>query len=45
MTIQDFNLLENNTVFENISVIYQLQNKKIDKKEIDSILSNLDMFR
>lgn len=42
---QDANLLENKTVYYHLSLVYKLQNKKIDEKEIDSILDFMDISR
>lgn len=35
---QDFNLLENYSIYKNVSLSLELQNKKIDKSKIDEIL-------
>ncbi len=38
---QEFNILEAYNVYENIELAVQLQNQKIDKKEIDALLNHL----
>lgn len=38
---QEFNILEQYNVYENIELALKLQNKKISKKQIDDLLNNL----
>lgn len=40
---QEFNILEDYDVYENISLALQLQHKKIDEKEINSLLDRLEL--
>ncbi|MCI8575600.1 MAG: ABC transporter ATP-binding protein/permease [Bacilli bacterium] len=40
---QDFHLLENYNVYENIKMVQELQNKKTTNEEIDPLLKKLDL--
>ncbi|MFL8887238.1 ATP-binding cassette domain-containing protein [Helcococcus kunzii] len=42
---QDANLLENKTVYYHLSLVYKLNNKKIDEDEIDEILDFMNLSR
>lgn len=41
---QEFNIIEDYTVIENIKLALNLQNKKIDEKEIDKLLTKLEII-
>lgn len=41
---QDFNVLEDLTVKENINIAYELQNRKPDEKKLNEILKQIDML-
>ena len=40
---QEFNILEDYNVYENIVLALQLQQKEINKKEVDNLLSKLEL--
>lgn len=42
---QEANLLENKSVYYHLSLVYKLQNKKVNEKEIDNILDFMDIKR
>ena len=42
---QNSNLLENKSVYYHLSLIYKLNNKKVNEKEIDDILSFMEITR